>query len=122
MSVLFFFSVPSGLVTSAVLSSSTTTGTVGSSVYLTCSAMLSVDVSGAVIEYDYGFMSNTTAVVAGTTQTNMATISPVEVSSAGDYNCTVIVTASGVCGEGEPVPACPNKTSDPVTLKVQCEL
>ena len=115
-------SVPDGLITSASLSLSDTSVTVGRSVNLTCTAILSADISGAMIVFDYGFMTNTMAAVAGNTQTDMATLSPVELSSAGDYTCAVTVTAPGVCGGGGSEPACPTVTSDPVTLNVQCEL
>ena len=70
--------------------------------------------------FDYGFMTNTIAAVTGSTQTDIATVSPVEVSSSGDYTCTVTVIASGVCGGGGP--ACPTNTSDAVPLIVQGEL
>ena len=83
--------------------------------------MLSVAVLGSMIKFDYKTMSNTTAVIPGTTQTDTATISSVTISSAGDYTCTVTVTAPGVCGGSGLEPACPNMTSDPVTLTVQCE-
>ena len=62
------------------------------------------------------------AAVAGNNQIDMATISPVELSSAGEYTCTVTVTASGVCGGGGSELACPTKTSDAVKLTVMCEL
>ena len=80
-----------------------------------------MDVSGAMIEFDYGFVSNTMAAVSGTTQDDEVTISPVEISSMDDYTCTVTVTAPDACGGGGSEPACPNKTSDAVALKVQCE-
>ena len=117
-----FPSVPSGLIKSVSLTPPNPTGTVGSSVSLICTAVLSVDVSGSLIVFDYGFMNYTKAAVAGTTQTGMATISPVKLSSSGDYTCTVTVTAPGVCGGGGSEPVCPTNTSDPVPLKVQCEL
>ena len=84
--------------------------------------MLSVDVSGATIEFDYGYMKNIVDAAAGTTQTDTATIVHEEGFFASEYNCTVTVTASGVCGEGGSEPACPTKTSDSVSLPVQCEL
>ena len=82
--------------------------------------MLSLDVTGAMIEFDYGVgSSNTVPVVAGTTQTNVGMISPVTISSAGDYTCTVTVTASGVCGESGL--DCPTGTSSPVSVAVLSE-
>ena len=119
---VYFFPVPSGLITSVSLSPPNPIGTVGSSVILTCTAIFNVDVSGAVIVFKYGFMNNTIDAVAGNTQTDMATISPVESFSAGEYTCTVTVTVPGVCGEGESEPVCPTKTSDSVTLEVKCKL
>ena len=95
--------------------------TIGDSVSFTCTATLSADISGAMIVFDYGFVSNMVPAVAGTTQTNTAPISPVTVSSAGSYTCTVNVTASSECG-GELQPACPTGTSDAVSLTVTCEL
>ena len=115
-----FPSVPSSLIKSVSLSPPNPIGTVGSSVSLICTAILSVDVSGAMIVFDYGFRTSTMAAVAGSTQTDIATISPVEVSSSGDYTCTVTVIAPGVCGGGGP--ACPTNTSDAVPLIVQDEL
>ena len=120
-SVLVFTSVPSDLITSISLSLSNPTENLGGTVILTCTAMLNVDVSGATVEFDYGIMSNPVDAIAGITQTNRATISPVMASSAGKYNCTVTITAPGVCGPMEPEPACPTKTSNPVTLAVQGE-
>ena len=73
-----FPSVPSGLITSASLSLSNTNVTVGSFVSLTCTAILSVDISGAMIVFDYGFMIITKAAIAGNTQTDTAIISPVD--------------------------------------------
>ena len=61
------------------------------------------------------------AVDANLTQQSTAVISPVSLSSAGEYTCTVTVTAPGVCGGGGSQPACPTYTSDPVALKVQCK-
>ena len=46
-------------------------------------------------------------------------LSSVMLSSAGEYTGTVTVTASGVYGGGGSQPACPTKTSDPVTLTIQ---
>ena len=120
---MLFLSVPSDLITSVSLSTSNQTGNVGSSVSLTCTAVLSVNVTWAMIEFDYGLgSSNTVAAVAGTTQTDVATLSPVTISSAGNYACSVTVTAPGVCGGGGSEPACPTRTSDPVALIVHCEL
>ena len=85
-------------------------------------AELSVDVSGAMIKFDYGSIAtNTIAAISGTSQTNATTINTVTISSAGSsYTCKVTVSAPGVCGGGL-AKTCPALTSDPVTLTVQCE-
>ena len=117
---LVFCSVPYNLITSASLSPANPNGTVGSSVNLTCKAVLCVDVTGAMIGFDYRLDNVSVHTVSGTTLTSTATISPVTISSAGSYTCTVNVTASGVCGAGSGH-VCPTNTSDPVPLTVQCE-
>ena len=83
--------------------------------------MLSADISGATIVFDYGFSSKMVTADGSTTQTNTATISTVTISSAGEYTCTVSVTASGVCGGGESEPTCPTSTSDAISLTVTCK-
>ena len=116
-----FSTVPNNLITSASLSFSNTTGIAGSFVTLMCTAVLSEDVSGAMIQFDYGLGDVSVDTVSGTTLTNTANISHLNVFSAGNYTCTVTVTASGVCGGGGSKPACPTKTSNTVLLTVQCE-
>ena len=115
---LMFPSVPNDLVTSVSLTPPNPTGIVGSSIDLTCTAVLSTDVSGAMIDFDYGFIRIIMAAVSGTTQTHTTAISPLNISSAGEYTCTVTVTASGVCGSE---PACPTKISDPIYVTVLSE-
>ena len=119
---MIFLSVPSNLITSASLSLSNPIGIVGSSVTMSCIAFLSVDVSGAMIEFDLRLNDVSLDTASGTTLTKTVTISPVALPSAGSYTCTVTVTAPGVCGGGGSEPACPTKNSDSVLLKVQCEL
>ena len=116
----FFFPVPSNLITSVSLSFSNQTGIVGSSATLTCMAVLSVDVSGVVIEFDYKLGDTSVETASGSTLTNTATISIVALSSAGYYTCTVTVAAFGVCGGGSRQ-TCPTLTSDVVLLTMQCE-
>ena len=116
-----FCLVPSDLITSVTLTLSPTTQVVGENVGVYCTAELSVSVFGGVIEFDYEFMNSSVSASNGTTHTSVAAISPVTVSSAGEYACTVTVTAPGVCGGGGSEPACPTKTSNPVTLTVRCE-
>ena len=123
MSVFVVTSVPDNLITSTSLSPANPIGIVGSSVTLTCTATLSVDVSGAMIKFEHGSIAtNTIAAVPGTTQTNAPTINTVTISSVGSsYTCKVTVTAPGVCGGGGSKPACPTKTSNTIPLTVQCE-
>ena len=72
----------------------------------------------SMISFDYGFSNTSAYAVPGIIQTNKATLSPVTLSSAGEYTCTVSVTASGVCEGG---PDCPAATSDPISLEVLCK-
>ena len=117
-----FTSVPSDLILSVSLSPANPIETVGSSATLTCMAKVSVDVTGAMIEFDNNRLDDVSVDTAsGTTLTNTTTISPVSISSAGEYTCTVTVTASGVCGGGGSEPVCPTKTSNIISLTVQCE-
>ena len=114
---LISFPVLNDLITSVHLSFSNPTGIVGSNIGLTCTTMLSLDVTGAPIEFLFELDGDRVAGAASNTQTGMATLSPLAISSAGNYTCIVIVVAD-LC-EGE---ICPSRTSDPVTLRVQCEL
>ena len=84
-------------------------------------AVLLVDASGAVIMFEYKFGDMSVDTASDTTLTNTVTVPTVTLSSAGDYTCTVTVTASGVCGGGGSEPACPTSTSGPVRLTVQCK-
>ena len=95
--------------------------TIGDSVDFTCTAMLSANVSGATIVFDYGFVNIMVIADAATTQTNTATTPTVIISSTGSYTCTVTVIATGECG-GDSEPACPTSTSDAISLTVTCEL
>ena len=112
-----FSSVPSDLVESVSLTPVNATRIVGSSIDLTCTAMLSTGVSGAKIVFDYGFDSNMVTASANTAQASTTTISPVSISSARSYTCTVTVTASGVCGGS----TCPTMTSGPIHVTVLSE-
>ena len=117
------FLVPSDTITSVTLSITSKAGNVGDSITAFCNATLSVNVCGAMIEFDYGFTSNTVEAIAGATQlTDKTIILSSTIISGSDYTCTVTVNASGVCGGGGSEPACPTKTSNAVTPIVQCEL
>ena len=96
------------------------TRAVGSPIVLFCTAELTASVSGAEIEFNYQFKNNKVAAGVGLTQTNTVRISPVTLSSAGKYTCTVTILASGVCGDGSEQ-ACPIVTSDFASLAVLCE-
>ena len=76
-----------------------------------------MDAAGAVVELDYRLDDVSMYTAFGTTLTNTITISPVSISSAGEYTCIVTVTASGVCGGGSGK-NCPTNTSDVVSLTV----
>ena len=119
--ILGFLSVPGDVITSASLSLLNPTATLGSGTFLTCKAILSMGISGAMIEFDFDFTNTSVAANFSTTVISYAFI-PVTISSAGKYTCTVTATASGVCGGGGSEPACPTKTSDAVKLTVICEL
>ena len=69
----------------------------GDSITATCTVQLNFNVSGCNIEYIYGFKTNTVAAGAGVTLHNFVTISPVNISSAGEYTCTVTVLAGPYC-------------------------
>ena len=121
--LFLFYLVPSDLIKSVSLTSTKEPLilAVGSSAWFICTVTLTTDVSEAMVEFDYGFQMNLASISSGTSQLNSATISSMSLSSAGNYTCKVTVTASGVCGGGGSEPACPTKTSDPVSLTMQCE-
>ena len=115
----FVFPVPSQLITSVVLTPINQTRAVGSSITFTCTAVLATDVSGAMIEFNFSpppSMMMSLDAVAGVVQEATSTPLPVTLSSAGNYSCSVSVTAAGVCAES--APACPIRASDPVALTV----
>ena len=105
---------------SASLTPANPTGTLGSSVTLNCTVTLNDDVSGAMIEFDYRLDNVSVNTDSGTTLTSITTISPVTISSAGSYTCTVTVTAYGASGGGSGQ-TYSTKTSNAVSLTVQCE-
>ena len=97
-------------------------GVLGDSITATCTVELNVYVSGCVIKFNYEFITNTPAAGAGLTLYNFATLSPLNISSAGEYTCTATVFTGPSCqvnGSGQlSIP----RTSDAVTLRVQCAL
>ena len=95
-------------------------GVLGDSITAICTAELNFTISGCDIKFDYGFKTITVATGAGVKLFNWVTISPVNISSAGEYTCTVTVTGGDFCqGVGSEQLFQP-RTSDVVTLRVQC--
>ena len=95
-------------------------GVVGDSITAICTAELNFTIPGCEIKYDYGFKTTTVAVGASVKLFNFATISPVNISTAGEYTCTVTLTGGPFCqGVGSEQLFIP-RTSDAVTLRVQC--
>ena len=117
-----FYLVPSDLITSVDVRFDPTVGVVGNQAVIFCRAKLTVPLnsSEAILEFDYGFTINSVPAGSGTNPLNAIIISPVSIFSAGEYTCTLTITAPGVCGGGME-PACPTKTSDSVALMVKCE-
>ena len=96
----------------------------GNNVTLFCNAKLRVmNTCCEMIEFEYGFSQNSRTAFAGLNQTNTFVISPVTLSSAGNYSCTVNVTANDV-GSGEALGSdlISSNDSNVVSLSVQCEL
>ena len=70
---------------------------------------------------DYGFTNHTVAAGAGINNLfNHAIISPVTISSAGEYTCTLTVIATDFCQGVDSKQVFTPKTSDTVTLSVEC--
>ena len=121
--LLFSCLVSSDLITSVTISFTPSIVLVGDKTVVFCVAQLKepLNASEAGFAIDYGFKINIVPTGAGTTVTNSVPIFSVNISFAGAHNCTVTVTAPGVCGGGGSEPACPTMTSDPVALMVECE-
>ena len=95
-------------------------GVLGDSVIATCTVELNFNVSGCTIEYDYGFTTSTSvATSADVKPHHSATISPVKISSAGEYNCTATVFSGSYCQVNGSEQLSMPRTSDAVTLRVQ---
>ena len=89
-------------------------GVLGDPITVTCTVELSFNLSGCTIEYDYGFITNTSVTAgAGVKLYHSATISPVNISSAGEYTCTATVFSGQFCQVNG------SRTSDAVILRVQ---
>ena len=115
------YPVPTEIITSVSLSFDPMTGVVGDFITAKCTVELNYTISGCDMEFDYGFITNTdVAAGAGLEAYNFATISLVNISSAGEYTCTATVTGGDFCqGVGSEQLFIP-RTSDAVTLRVQC--
>ena len=117
---LYIYSVPSEIVSSVSLSFDPIIGVLGDSITATCTIELYFNVPGCIIEYVYGFKTNLVAAGAGVKLYNFASLSPVNISSAGEYTCNVTVLANGPCqvngSEQRSIP----RASDAVTLRMQC--
>ena len=81
-----------------------------------CIGVLTASVSGATIEFDYGFKSNEVAAGAGPKPYNPIPI-PV---TASTFACNMTIKYPGLCG-AEREPACPTMTSDFVSMTVLCK-
>ena len=103
------------------LTPSTLIAFVGSSVTFTCTAMVNVNISGITFQFDSSFMDNSSLTTTGSNEmSNNYTISPVNISSAGEYTCSLTVSVPGVCGDLFQ-PPCPSNSSVAV-LTVLCKL
>ena len=95
-------------------------GVLGDAIFAICTVQLNFTVPGCAFEYDYGFTTTTTPASTGTTAVSTVTVSPVNISLAGEYTCTVTVRHNDFCqGVGSEQVFTP-RTSDVVTLRVQC--
>ena len=110
-----FYVAPSGIITSVTLTFIPVIGVLGNSTTASCVARLSVNVSGCILRFDYGFVTNEVAGGSGLNQYNFRTLSPVNISSAGFYTCTVTVIDTHYCKRNSS-----QKTSEAAVLNVQC--
>ena len=95
-------------------------GVWGDAITATCTVELNFTVPGCLFEYDYGFTTTTAPASASTTAFNTPTVSPVNISLAGEHTCTVTVRYTPFCqGVGSEQVFTP-RSSDVVTLRVQC--
>ena len=90
----------------------------GDSIKAICTVELVSSVpQGCEFEFDYGFVTKTEPAGGNIKVYNTTAISPITISSAGKYTCTVTVLASDECqvdGAGKP------RTSGSSTLGVRC--
>ena len=107
----------SGIIISVDLTFNPMIGVLGESTLATCIASVTVNVSLCSVQFDYGLVTNEVAGGAGLDLYNTLTISPVTISSAGEYTCTVSIVDTLDCTRN-----ISPKTSEAVTLKVQCAL
>ena len=117
---LYIYSVPNEIISSVRLFFNPTIAVLGDSITATCTVQLNFSLSGCDIEFNYGFITETVPGGAGVTLYNFATISAVNLSFAGEYTCTVAVVGGPFCPGVEPGQLFIPRTSDTVTLRVQC--
>ena len=114
------YSVSSEIISSVSLSFDPMIGVLGDLITATCAVELNFTLYGCEIEFNYGFKTYTVAAGAGAKLYNFATIPSVNISFAGEYTCTATVFSGPICqvnGSGQlSIP----RTSDAVTLRVQC--
>ena len=105
-----------GNITSVELTFNPTIGVLGNDITARCLAQLTVNASGCILRFDYGSVKNLAPGGSALDLYNFLTLSPVNISSAGVYTCTVSVIDTGFCTRN-----ISSKTSEGVTLTVQCE-
>ena len=91
-------------------------GVVGNATLALCRAQLTVNVSGCILQFDYGFVTIEVPGGSALDHYKFLALSPVNISSAGEYTCTVSVFDTDFCTRN-----ISPKTSAAVTLTVQCE-
>ena len=91
-------------------------GVLGNATTARCRAQFTVNVSGCTLRFDYGLVTNEVTGGYGLDLYNTLTLSPVNISSAGEYTCTVLVIDTDLCTRN-----ISPKTSAAVALTVQCE-
>ena len=91
-------------------------GVVGNATTAVCHAQFTVNAPGCTILFDYGLVTIEVPGGDGLDLYNFLALSPVNISSAGEYTCTVSVIDTDVCTR-----TISPKTGAAVTLTVHCE-
>ena len=110
-----FYIAPSGNITSVDLTFNPVIGVVGNITTAICHAQFTVNTSGCILQFDYGFVTNEVSSGSGLDAYNIGMLSPVNISSAGKYTCTVSVIDFDFCTRNISA-----KTSAAFNLIVQC--